>query len=294
MSLLFCPMPDIGCIAVEGRDAGSFLHAQLSQDVAALGPERAPLAGWHDARGRVRAIFRMLRTDEGFLLALPAELLAATLEQLQRFVLRAQVRLARAEGCSAAALIGGPLAAPAGALPLPAERDALAAMDGLRVVAAGPSLWHAFGSDAALEAYAAALPRGTPADAAAAAIRAGLPTIGTALAGRFVAQMLNLDALGAISFTKGCYPGQEIVARAHHLGTVKRRLRRFAAAGALAPAPGDEIVDDAGTAVGEVVAAARVGDGTELLAVVQNDARTRPLLLAGAALTEQPLPYEVP
>src|SRR5690606_33020202 len=110
----------------------------------------------------------------------------------------------------------------------------------------------------------------------------------------FVAQMLNLDALGAISFTKGCYPGQEIVARAHHLGTVKRRMRRFTAERPLAPAPGAEVLDADGTPVGEVVDAARSDDGTELLAVVQNDARARPLLLDDTPLTEQPLPYDIP
>src|SRR5690606_9490716 len=161
MSLLFCPLPHIGCIAVEGRDAGSFLHAQLSQDMAAANHERAPLAGWHDARGRVRAIFRVLRREDDFLLALPAESVETTVRDLQRYVLRAEVRLAPAADASAAALIGTAAAAPAALAPLPAEPDALRTIDELGVVAVGPELWHAFGSGAVLDAHARELPRGT-------------------------------------------------------------------------------------------------------------------------------------
>lgn len=293
MSLMFCPMTDVASIAVEGRDAAAFLHAQLSQDVAELAVDRAPLAGWHDPRGRVRALFRVLRQPERFVLAAPGGSPDALTRDLGRFVLRAEVRLAAADGLAAAALVGGG-ETHAGAAPLPETRDALVAMDGLAVVNAGPDLWHAFGSAAALEALAADLRRGTPEEAAAAAIRAGLPTIGPELAGRFVAQMLNLDALGAISFTKGCYPGQEIIARAHHLGSVKRRMRRFTADRPLEAAPGAELVGDDGAAAGELVTAARAGERTELLAVVANDARGRPLFLDGAPLTEQPLPYPLP
>src|SRR5690606_30994515 len=118
------------------------------------------------------------------------------------------------------------------------------------------------------------------AQAELAAVRAGLPAIGARLAGEYVAQMLNLDVLGAISFTKGCYPGQEIVARAHHLGAVKRRMRRYAAAGAPVPAPGDPIVDAAGAHRGEVIRASRADGGVELLAVVPNASRAT-LFLAG-------------
>jgi tRNA-modifying protein YgfZ len=98
-------------------------------------------------------------------------------------------------------------------------------------------------------------------------IQAGIPEVYPQTSGQFVAQMLNLDKIGAVSFTKGCYPGQEIVARTHHLGRVKRRARLFRAAGA-PPVPGESLADTAGT----VVRAAAAADHCLVMAVVADDA----------------------
>jgi folate-binding protein YgfZ len=111
--------------------------------------------------------------------------------------------------------------------------------------------------------------------------------------GEFVPQMVNLDLLDGISFSKGCYPGQEIVARTRYLGRVKRRMLRFATAGA-APPPGMALAGPAGPA-GQVVRAAHAGTGAELLAVVMLEALPGPLALAdGTPLAPLPLPYAVP
>ena len=123
-------------------------------------------------------------------------------------------------------------------------------------------------------------------------VRAGIAEIDLATSGVWIPQMLNLDLLGGISFSKGCYTGQEIVARTHHLGRIKRRTYRYVGNGA-PPAAGEAL--HAGTAkVGEVVVAAADGGGMELLAVVNRDAHTGPLTLAdGRRCASGALPYAV-
>jgi hypothetical protein len=126
-------------------------------------------------------------------------------------------------------------------------------------------------------------------------IRAGLPTIVTATSGEFVPQMVNLDLVGGISFTKGCYTGQEIVARMKYLGRVKRRMLRFSTPGA-APAPGAPVHASRGP-VGQVVASAPASSGSEFLAVIVLDDLPGPFFLdEGRALPAHrlELPYDIP
>jgi folate-binding protein YgfZ len=131
------------------------------------------------------------------------------------------------------------------------------------------------------------------ADAAAALVRAGLPEIGPATSEEWIPQMLNLDLLGAIGFQKGCYTGQEIVARTQHLGRIKRRMFRLAVAGAAPPAKTAVLAD--GAKVGEVVLAAPAQDDAEFLAVLNLESRERALALAdGRTCRLLPLPYAVP
>jgi folate-binding protein YgfZ len=122
----------------------------------------------------------------------------------------------------------------------------------------------------------------------------GLPAIGAQLVEHFVAQMLNLDLLDALSFDKGCYPGQEVIARVHHRGSVKRRMRRYASPDAAPPAPATAVQDAAGNAVGEVVRAAGTTAGVELLAVVDHAAAGGVLQIGNTQLRELPLPYAIP
>lgn len=129
---------------------------------------------------------------------------------------------------------------------------------------------------------------------ALALIRAGVPEVGLAASEAWIPQMLNLDLLGAIGFQKGCYTGQEIVARTQHLGRIKRRLFRFALAAGAPPAALAALLAD-GAKVGEVVLAAPAGAGAECLAVLNLDARERALALAdGRGCRPLPLPYAVP
>ena len=162
----------------------------------------------------------------------------------------------------------------------------------LSFIRVGEAHWLVLGPAAALAELGATLEATTEAAAELAEIRLGIPAIAPATAERFVAQMLNLDVLGAVSFDKGCYPGQEIIARVHNLGGVKRRARRYALRAA-APAPGSAVASGE-QAVGEVLRTAPTQEGCELLAVVDQAAANSVLTCGGAALIELPLPFAVP
>ena len=254
------PLPALGALRVAGEDARSFLQNQLSSDLDEVTDMRGQLSAWHDPKGRVLAFLRVLPSPQGFVLVMHADLVATVEKRMRLFVLRAKVTLEA--GPPVHGLAAGDAAGLFAASGLATEDAPLAAacdetLSILRMP--GEAGWLLVGE--------AALPVASS-DAAVTAweraeIEAGLPEVYPATSGQFVAQMINLDHLGAVSFTKGCYPGQEIVARAHHLGRVKRRMQLFRIAGP-APEPGGTL-DEAG---GTVVRAASGAPDTLVLAVV--------------------------
>jgi folate-binding protein YgfZ len=281
------------CIDVRGVDAGEFLHGQLTASIRALDSAEAPLAAWADARGRVRAVVRVCRLPDRWLLVTPRDGADELVKKLRLFVLRSKVTIALAEDVAVAALLG--------------HADDLLARNGVRsdvepnrmvrrgdlcFIRIGEAYWLVLGPPPAQRELGATLEAAADASAALAEIRLGIPTIAPAIAERFVAQMLNLDELGAVSFDKGCYPGQEIIARVHNLGGVKRRSRRYALRAAMPAAA--SLVLHGEQAVGEVVRAAPTDSGCELLAVVDHAAAGADLTCAGAVLVELPLPFAVP
>jgi hypothetical protein len=291
-------LPDLGFIEAEGADAQPFLHAQLSRDIAALGYDRAPLAGWHDARGRLRALVRVVRLAERWLLITPRDTVEPVLSGLRLYVLRARITLTVNDSWQSAALVGDPDRwLGAHGVELTAEPDGLLRHGSLHWLRLGPELIHALGPAPSVAELGTQLDVAPPDIATLGEIRRGIPAVPHALAERFLPQMLNLDRLGAVSFNKGCYPGQEVINRIHNLGRVKRRMRRYSTESPRVPAPGTSVVDGGGREVGEVVRAAPAESGIELLAVVQNDAARIPLFVEGATesapLTEQPLPYDI-
>jgi folate-binding protein YgfZ len=209
-------LPDWGVIRVAGEQAIAFLQGQLTQDVALLPPGAACLAGWCNPQGRLLASFIVCkRSPQEFWLACRRDLLAATLKRLSMFVLRAKVRLADATGELALYGLVGQKPHP-GPLPLAGEGAFLAPLppaDGVpralwigpmdRPAPLGPAL------PTALWDWAAA--------------RSGVADVSAAVAGAFVPQMLNYESVGGVSFKKGCYPGQEVVARSQFRGAIKRR-----------------------------------------------------------------------
>lgn len=297
--------PALTLIEFRGADALSFLQGQLSHDLATLPAGRTRLAAYCSAKGRVLGLLRVWVDADGCTALAAADLAEALLRRLSIFVLRAQVQPRSRPDLRVAGVLGADAAERlrAAGVEIAAAADGVTARpDGVvavslpgavpRVVLAG-----APGQiDAILDAVVA--PAG-PADAwTLADIRAGLPQVVSATHEQFLPHHLNLDLVDGLSFQKGCYPGQEIVARMHYRGRPTRRMLRFALAGGAVATPGETIYRAGRTEqAGEVVCAAATEHGQELLAVVQLAARGHPLALGsadGPRLDEQPLPYAVP
>jgi folate-binding protein YgfZ len=210
---------------------------------------------------------------ERWLLVTSADLVAELLPKLRLFVLRDDVVLAHAAELTVAAVVGDARAWFSGrGIELASSVHTLAHAHEIAWLPVGHDLVYAIGTNEAIHATCGALGEAPPGQAELAAIRAGLPIVDRGLLDRYTPHMLNLDRLGGIAFDKGCYPGQEIVARTENLGAVKRRVRHLKAEQTNVPARGSAVLDASGAHAGEVLRAARAASGIEILAVVPVDA----------------------
>jgi len=267
-----------GLLHAAGDDARAFLHAQLTNDIEHLPPATARYAGWCSPKGRLLATFLVVPFSGGFLLQLSRDLAPAILKRLQMYVLRSKVKLADASGAWTQFGVWG---TEAGA-PLSVRVG-----DGAVTVSIEPGRALVLAEGAAAQRFA---PNASAEDWALAEVRAGRALIDQSTQDQFVPQMVNYELAGGVDFQKGCYPGQEIVARAQYRGEVKRRLYRLR--GAALKAGQELFSDDApGQPSGTVVNAA----GEESLAVLQTSAveakaaiRAQP---QAAPLEILPLPY---
>jgi tRNA-modifying protein YgfZ len=276
---LFSGLPDHRILAMEGRDAAAFAQAQFMSDVANLADGHWQWSGWLTPKGRVIALFALLKFDPQTLWLLlpdadPPELAAA----LQRFVFRSKVSLA-----------------PRGDLQVAGSFDAPAAAQEARIAGDRSDAvyldWGAGSLTRTLRISAAAhASTTTGADAVdrwkALDLACGLPRLPASQGGQWTPQQLSLDRLRAYSVRKGCYPGQEIVARTHFLGQAKRGLALFEASAAVPV--GADVVDD-GRAIGTVVSSATHGDGSLVLAVLPLDIDTAHLRADSLVLAPRPL-----
>ncbi len=294
-------------LRVEGLDAAAFLQGQFTNDVAALGVGTAQYSAWCSPKGRMLANFVIQRSaDSTFELLLPESVAEAIAKRLRMFVLRSRVTIADASCDSVRLGVGGPGAAAAigaalGAAPAVGKMSLL----GDLAVAAlpGPRYAITVAPNAAASCWDRLHAVCRPAGFAAwqwLTVRAGVPVITPPTADLFVPQAANWDALGGISFQKGCYAGQEIVARTQYLGRLKERLALAHFDGTPPPA-GERLYSAAfgDQACGTVVNAAAAPDGgSDLLAVLQLAAAESGDLhlgtLGGMSLRLQALPYAVP
>ena len=255
------PLPACAVIAVSGRDARTFLQGQLTNDL--LGIERHPgmLAAYCNRQGRVLAILRLAADAAGVLIVLHRRLADTLIGQLSQYVMRADVRFQDlSDRVTVAGLIG--------AGPDLRELPPASVAPGLTRMVANSRRLLLIGAHTTLEASLAALPPCSAADWDRACIADGEPTLQPETAALWLPQMLNLDLLGAVSFGKGCYVGQEIIARAQHLGRIKRRMLRYVGPAHAGLQPGHALFSGDSLAA-QVVAATGDAGSTQCLAVVE-------------------------
>ena len=210
----------LAVLRFSGVDALSFLQGQISNDTQRLAENKPLLAAYSTAQGRVLALIYLLPHSSGMAAILPREILNATMERMRKFVLRAKVRI---EDAGDSLVVAGRFSA------TPDTSESYTESDGIGMASVGhdPSRQWLIAPWDKIAAADAGQARQAESAWRLADIRAGLPQIYAATSEAFVAQMLNLDLLDGISFTKGCYTGQEIIARTQHLGRIKRRLHRL-------------------------------------------------------------------
>ena len=302
-----CAITDLthfGLIRASGADLRSFLQGQLTGDINQVSPETAQLSSYCSPKGRMLGSFWIFQRGDDLYLQLPADRLDAILRRLRMFVLRAQVTLQDASAELARFGIAGDCAA--AMLPFVPDvdkgcitRDALTVIrlpgDRPRFELIAPparltDLW---------SQMAATAEQTGPDFWSLMDIRAGIPNVFEDTVEAFVPQMANLQLIGGVSFTKGCYTGQEVVARMQYLGKLKRRMYRARIADGECPAPGTEVFSassDSGQGAGRIVESAPSPDGGfEALAVLQiSSAEAQDMRLRdadGAALELLELPY---
>ena len=305
-------LPQFGLLRFAGPDNVSFLQGQLSNDTNRLTAGGPLLAAYSTPQGRVVAVLHLLPHSSGVMAILPREIVMPTVERLRKYVLRAKVRIEDVSDQFAVFGRNGVDASPADGLPVPDAAHAYVERDGIGVARLGsdrqppPNRYWVIGTPQDLMTQGiVSQPMEEPRVERAwrlADIRAGLPQIYAATREMFVAQMLNLDLIDGISFTKGCFTGQEIIARTQHLGRIKRRLHRLRLpAGTWAVGQAVQLADGRS---GRLTELAAVGPELEALAVLTLEIGSaagatgaQEIADAGAATstlvdaTELPLPY---
>jgi tRNA-modifying protein YgfZ len=287
-----CALPHLGVILVQGTDAATFLQGQLTQDVLTMALGESRLAAFCSAKGRMQASFQVLKraapddsagdtaTGSEFLLVGSRDILAATCKRLSMFLMRAKAKLTDASDQLALfGLLGQAVsAAPGTTFALPPSRGVARA---LCVLPAGGTPPPGPTVDTGLWLWAE--------------VQSGIGRITLPTVEAFVPQMLNYESVGGVNFKKGCYPGQEVVARSQFRGTLKRRA--YLVQGTAPMAPGDAVFGpaDAEQSCGTVVLAARAGGAWDAIVSMQVAAALAGGLTvgspSGAALEVMALPY---
>jgi folate-binding protein YgfZ len=302
-SAFFCTLSHEGVLAVRGADAGKFLQGQLTCNLNYLSDTRASLGARCTQKGRMQSSFRILLEGDGVLLAMASGLLEPQLADLKKYAVfskskltdesAAWVRFGIEQGDEALKNLG---------LELPEDTDSVVRHDGLIAIRVSPGraeLWVAADqADDIKGKLSAQLSEGELNQWLLGQVRAGIGQVMPSTRELFIPQMLNLQAVGGVSFKKGCYTGQEIVARMQYLGKLKRRLYRLQLVADELPEPGTQLFAPShGSSIGEVVLAANAAGHIELLAVLQAEAAEGGDIhlgaLDGPALNLLDLPYQL-
>jgi folate-binding protein YgfZ len=267
-----CALEQTALLYVGGDDASDFLQNQLSNDITKIDEARSQLSSMSNAKGRMLAIFQVIRIDGGYILIMPRDIIADIAQKLQKFILMSKVVLADITDSFARIGVTTDKAEIISAQDFPDEINAVYQSDSLislQLPAAtgrqrylllsndeneAVSLWQKLAQKLAINAET---------NWRLQQIDAGVPTLYAATSGAFVLQMSNLQLLDGVSFKKGCYPGQEVVARMQYLGKLKRRMYRAQILSSQCPQAGDELCSrgaDAPDSSGKVVDAVTLDD----------------------------------
>ena len=299
-------LSQLGLIAFRGEETATFLQGQLTNDVRSLHADRAQWNAYCSPKGRLLGNFLMWRQNEDYCLQLSGDILPSVQKRLSMFIMRAKVQARDASNENVRLVVAGKLALSAvtaamGNVP-EAVMQSVAVESGWVVRVGADKFVLSILPEHAETVWHTLCKTATPVGAPVwdwLRLNAGVPMIVAATQEQFVPQMVNLEVIGGVSFQKGCYPGQEIVARSQYLGKLKRRM--FLAHVDAEAAPGDALfsADFDGQSTGTIVNAAPApSGGFDVLAVMQvESANTHTLHLKtadGAALTLKPLPYAMP
>lgn len=264
---VFSPLTQYGLIAIYGNDAQSFLQSQFSNDSKQITENQSQMSSYCNPQGRVLALFQVFFHKDTYYLILPKDNIEDTLKRLQMFVLRSQVHLADASDDISGLGVAGPqieaeLMEILG--DIPKDLYAVKTIKDITVICLEKHRFMLYAHRADLEKlWEKLLVRCAPVGPQAwelLNILAGIPQIYHVNRDQFIPQMLNLDDLNAINFEKGCYPGQEIVARTKYLGKIKRRLYRIQINSDTSIAMGSSLYTD-GQVSGQIVTVAFNPDG---------------------------------
>jgi hypothetical protein len=305
---ILCDLSHYGLIRAFGEEASDFLQNQFCNDVRIISNTQSQLNAYCNPKGRVLAFFRLFEINDQYYLRLPQAILADTQNRLQMFVMRTKVILEDISDDLARIGFSGPEAKQRLSKVIgdvPAEVGTVAHTQNVTAIriSNSPPRFELYGSVDAIQAIWESLATGArPAGSGSwnlLDIKDAIPEVVPETKEAFVPQMINLEGIDALSFKKGCYPGQEIVARMHYLGKLKRHMFLAHTDSDMVPAPGDSIFaegSESGQGAGKIVRAEKNPDGgTDLLAVIEIASKEKGDLhlesAQGSLLTLQPLPY---
>jgi folate-binding protein YgfZ len=301
---VICDLSHLGLLQIDGADAFTFLQGQVTNDVKQLNGQIAHYSGYCNPKGRLLALFLAFAHKDHIHLQLPKELIAPIAKRLKMYVMRSKVEVQDVSESIIKIGVNGPkaieLLSPLFSQIPQNDYELVSLKNGALIklpgnqprfeiftdIANAPAIWNSLAQHTKI------------ADAAyweLLEIQAGIPEVYAKTQEEFVPQMLNLDLLNGINFKKGCYTGQEIVARTHYLGTVKRRTQLAHIDSDIAPNAGDDVLNSNGDIIGKVVRCApSYNGGYDLLAEVRlESAEAGPLNVNGGTLNLQPLPYKI-
>ena len=314
---LLVDLSPLAVVDITGPDAKTFLQAQVCNDLASLSENEVQINGYCTPKGRLLAVFTVFSHEDGYRVLLPDGVAQAFVKRLQMFVMRAQVKISICTELICSGLIFDSVSG-AEAVQFPADTPSLPAIE--LQVSNNQQMqimrWHDMPSATSCEtenqlrrpryiciAEQNAMSRLWEIDSFRhksyphwrwADINAGIPNVYTTSTEKFIPQMLNMHLINAMSFKKGCYPGQEIVARMQYLGKLKKHMKLIRVPGASdAPAPGEVLTTDSNSNAGQVVDAVVDEAGLNLLAVVNIDTQINELRLGNLSFVEAQLPYSL-